>query len=85
MITKSPWHYSPHYGEWSVWSEPCKKNPRSECLPYVAMVTHEADAQLIAAAPDLLEICKDLANEKALPGAIRKRIKEVLRKACGEQ
>lgn len=84
MITKSPWHHSPHYGEWSIWSEPCKKNPSSDCFPYVAMVSKKADALLIAAAPDLLEVCEFLLKEDGAPQKYKAMLQRAVKKATEE-
>lgn len=81
MITKNPWQYSPHYGEWSIWSEPCKKNPSSDCFPYVAMASRKEDARLIAAAPDLLEICELLLRKDGAPQKYRAILQRAVLKA----
>ena len=62
--TPGPWdpHYSPNDG-WSVWHDPRVHGDKKRgqviiCADMRAGAETEANARLIAAAPDMLEACK---------------------------
>lgn len=65
---RSPWRVSPWYAEWVIWDE----------QKYLAHVTQEEEALLMAAAPALRSVCEELLEKEKLSPQATKMLEEVL-------
>jgi hypothetical protein len=85
--TPGPWTVSPDPAdEW--WLESVISGPDGDIVASTHMDCGHGDAELIAAAPDLLDVCMDIArigHFEHLTIAIKDKAKAAIAKARGEK
>lgn len=80
-MSRDSWEVSPHYGEWLVWSKKNKKKPSSQQFPYIATVYSQENAVLIKQAPLLLDLCKEILEEKKASESWLKKVEKIVEAA----
>jgi len=80
-------------GPWNVDPEAKEKDPSiidisaSDRIVVVSMYTtaeERANARLIAAAPELLALCKEVLEQHILPAVRARKLQDAIKKATGE-
>ena len=78
--TRGPWKAKEdEYGHWGIYG-PC-----GECIAITEEREDKGNARLIAAAPDLVELCSDLLNPENAVEPIRREVEKVLRRIYGKE